>query len=45
MLGKFARGMVLAILAMLIVVYIVSGFRQDSPPPVPSNRIIGYMSA
>lgn len=45
MLGKLARGMVLVVLAALIVVYIFSGDRQNAPPPVPADRIIGYMSA
>lgn len=43
MLGKFARGMVLVILATLIVVYILSGDRQAAPP-VPSDQIIGYLT-
>lgn len=45
MLGNLARGMVLFILAMLTVVYIFSADKRAPAPPVPGDRIIGYMSA
>ena len=44
MLAKLARGMVLFILATLTVVYIFSGDKREPAPPVPSDRIIGYLS-
>jgi hypothetical protein len=45
MLGKFARGMVLVILATLIVVSVLSGDKHEAAPPLPSDQIIGWMSA
>jgi hypothetical protein len=42
MLGKFARGTALAILAWLIVTYVLSTAGKSEPPP-PSNQPIGYM--
>ena len=44
MLGKLARGMVLFILATLIVVYVLSGDRHESPP-LPRDQVIGWLSA
>lgn len=44
MLGKLARGMVLFLLAMLTVVYIFSGEKRAPAPPLPADRIIGYLS-
>ena len=45
MLANLARGMVLVILAMLIVSYIFSGEKREPTPPLPSDRILGYMNA
>ncbi len=45
MLANLARGMVLVILAMLIVTYIFSGEKREDAPPVPRDRILGYMNA
>ena len=44
MLGNFARGMLLVILATLIVVYVLSGDKHEAPAPLPSDQIIGWMS-
>lgn len=42
MLGKFTRGTMLAILAWLIVSYVLSTTGKSEPPP-PSDQLIGYM--